>query len=142
MNQLKTLKEPVTKKSGVKWAPAKLLDTISGLDFNNYTYRWVNRDDANIVKKKAEGWEVASTLKGDAIEHKRPGLLDDGSNMNPSITEYRELLLMKLPNHLAEARKSYYEEMTASTVSGIKDSAVSRARALGGNISGDIHIMR
>lgn len=139
MKEIKTARNSVEeKKKKVQWKPAKLLDTISGLNEDEFVYRWVDKDAANMVKKQSEGWMIVNQLDGEKIVHNRPGILDDGSNLVPSLTDYRELILMKIPKELAQARREYYDNLTNQRLEGLVSTAKDNAKNLGGLIHGSI----
>ncbi|MGH8601522.1 MAG: hypothetical protein ACREXR_01695 [Gammaproteobacteria bacterium] len=123
-----------TRKSRVQWKPAKLLDTVTGFDHENFVPRWVDKDPANLVRKQAEGWEFVSPLKGDKAVHERPGNLQDGTPMASSLTEYRDLVLMKIPKEMVEARNEYYSMRTQEQLDGLVTKPKSMARELGGDV--------
>lgn len=130
-----------TKKAKVKWQPATLLDSVKGLDKENFAYRWVNKQDAaNLRKKQAEGWEVVSALEGDKVEHERPGRIDEGGRLTGSSFEYRDVVLMRMPKELAQARKEYYQEQTDLQLKSVVERTKSDAEAAGGEITGKVQV--
>lgn len=94
------------KKGSKSWRPAEAL-SVRGKD-PNYTYRWCDKDAANIDKKLAEGWTFAK--EDHAV----------GGETLTTTTEYRELVLMKLPKEDAEARHQYFQELTDKQTMGLK----------------------
>lgn len=96
------------KKTGKKsWRPAKMLHTLD--EEPGYRYRWCDKDTANLDKKQAEGWTFCKSkhVKPDA-SLAAPTDLDGAGNSLTSITEYRELVRMRLDEDTAEARDEYY----------------------------------
>ena len=134
------IKQPkvIGDKKPVQWKPAKLLDSVSGLDEENYRYRWRSKDPARLQKAIAEGWEIVNTLEGDKIRHQRPDLLIDGSSISKTLTEYRELIMMRMPIELARAREQHYENLTESRVEAIESSVKEDAEKFGATIHGSI----
>jgi len=131
----KTLK---TDEPKIKWQPATLLDNIKGLDTEEFTYRWVNTDHANLAKKQAEGWDVVNSNKGGKEEHERANELKDGAPLTDTLTEYRDLVLMKMPKELADARSDYYKQVHDDRISGLVSNAKSQPG--GSVIEGQIKI--
>lgn len=109
-------KEPV-KKGTRSWKPAAMLDVRDKAP--GFRYRWTDKDRANLDRKQAEGWVYASDLTGAAAEHAHPGKTGDGKPLTTT-PEYRELVLMALPEELGEARDRYFNERTDQQERGIK----------------------
>lgn len=124
----------VATKQKVEWKPASRLNNVEGLDTDNFTYRWVNKDEANLMKKKAEGWEITKKTEGDKAEHVRANNIDTGAPLATDLTDYREMVLMRLPNELAEARKEYYAERNRQQIDALTDSANAKASQIGGSV--------
>jgi len=115
-----SLNVSTTKKTGKRsWKPAALLD-VQGRD-PSLRYRWAWKDSANLDKKKAEGWTYAT--KG---QYNKPdaasalGLKDpidedvvlSNNNSLSTLKEYRESVLMVMPEELAIERFGYYQKQT------------------------------
>lgn len=111
--------EPQTKKGKPTWKPADKL-TVHGTP--GFRQRWVVKDSANIDKKLAEGWAMASPTAGLRPVHVRPETVQDGEPQT-STTEYRELVLMEMPEELAQARTEYFREKTRQQTAGLKGMA-------------------
>ncbi len=113
---------PSGKKGKPTWRPAQMMDVR---DKNpEYTYRWCDKDSQNIQKKLAEGWEFAKE------DHIVEPSVNDGKPLG-STTEYRELVLMKLPKETAEARSEYYQNLTDERTAGLKRRFQKEAKAIG-----------
>ena len=95
------------------WTPASVL-TVSGQD-PNFVYRWC-RDDL-LDKKLAEGWEFVKT---DGSERAGQGLVIDPAVAKDGPVEgsivKREMVLCRLPKHIAAARAEYYRKLTVDAV--------------------------
>jgi len=101
------------------WKPAKVLEIPEKFKDSRFVYRWVDRDRiGNVRKKLSEGWEIDSELTKKLV--KLPKTLQDGSNLD-STFHIRELILMRLPKELAEARRKYYAERSGDTLSAEKE---------------------
>lgn len=111
---MKTLDTPLKpKKTGKKsWRPAQMLHTMN--EKPGYRYRWCDKDPANLDKKKAEGWEFVGTPQTDKPDAScaADSDIDYAGNGLTSITEYRELVRMRLDEETALARDEYYNNIT------------------------------
>lgn len=129
------------KKGNSSWKPAARLDARVP---SGYVGRWVDKDPANMAKKLAEGWLPATEVNGATGEHNRPNLVQDGKPLT-SVTEYRESVLMLMPEETAQQRRAYFENVTAEQLRGLKrkaqaddarnaDSVGARAKGVRGTI--------
>ena len=99
------------KKVGKKsWKPAKMLDVLDKVA--GYRYRWCDKDPASLDKKQAEEWQFVKgrTAKLDASTDAAKDIEGADKSLT-SITEYRELVLMRLDEETAEARDEYYNNL-------------------------------
>jgi len=118
------------------WKPAAPL-AIKSRD-PNYRIKWVHTDAANVLRKKAEGWAMADT--GDA-RHARPGSVESGAGDGGSITEFRDMVLMKMPESMARERDAYYQNRANEQLMGVKDRDKKKIRAATGVlVDGEITI--
>ena len=93
-NQLTNTEETEKKKGKPSWRPHNGL--IVKKMKKGLRYRWANRDEANLDKKQAEGWVFSNTeTGGDATSQ-----------------AYRDLVVMHMPEELAQARSAYYQDRT------------------------------
>jgi len=115
-----TAGEPVVIKAKKKakgtrsWRPAAPLGLKSRDGASRL--RWVHTDAANVLRKKAEGWTPAT--HGDAV-HDRPNGVENGEGMPSGVLEYRDSVLMKMPEELARARDTYYRDQGIKQLTGI-----------------------
>jgi hypothetical protein len=129
-------RKKVAKKGNRSWAPAAPLG-IKSRDPSN-RLRWVHAEPANMLKKRAEGWEPAKL--GDAI-HDRPSGVESGAGTPAGVLEYRDMVLMKMPEEMALEREAYYRSQSQEQVSGLKTRAKRDIRAKTGvTVDGDITI--
>lgn len=129
-------RKKVAKKGSRSWAPAAPLG-IKAKDPSN-RLRWVHAEPANMLKKRAEGWEQANV--GDAV-HDRPNGVESGSGTPAGVLEYRDMVLMKMPEEMAREREAYYRNASQEQVSGLKTRAKRDIRAKTGvTVEGDITI--
>ena len=108
---------PAVKKGKPTWAPSDLLTVRDKED--GFRYRWLSKEDpAALMKAKAEGFQIVSELTSGA---KRDGAthIQDGNQVT-TVTEYRELILARIPVDVAEARADYFREKSASKIMGLK----------------------
>lgn len=124
------------KKGNRSWAPAAPLG-IKSRD-PSFRLRWVHAEPANMMRKQAEGWEQANS--SDAV-HDRPNGVESGRGSPAGVLEYRDMVLMKIPEEMARERASYYESRTRETLSGLTAKAKNEIRAKTGvSVSGEIQI--
>lgn len=98
----------------IPWAPARILDIPEKFKDPAFTYRWVNKDKAgNLRKKQSEGWEIDKELTRKMSGIAKP--IQDGSPMDGTI-QVREMIVMRLPQERAEARKAYYRDKNARSI--------------------------
>lgn len=111
------------KKGNRSWRPAAPL----GLKAKNPNFRmkWGHTDPARMMRAQAEGWVPADP--GDAV-HDRPSGVDAGKGAPSSITEYRDMVLLKMPEEMAKERDAYYREAASSQLNGIKTRAKKEIR--------------
>lgn len=98
------------KKGKPSWKPASQMDLTKAPD--GHRPKWVDRTDPmNIARHQAEGWVIVNPDQGIHAEHARPDGVQDGRPLT-STTEHREMILMALPEDLAQARAEYIAELT------------------------------
>jgi len=124
-----------------QWVPASLLDTIDGLDRERFAYRWTSKDPSIIRKRIAEGWTFVKEADGDHVLHRRSKdrSLEDGSALT-SETEYRDVVMMKLPMARANARRRYFQKKTDRATEMVNREAQSEGAAKGVEIKPTIRI--
>lgn len=116
------------KKGKRTWKKANLLDVR---DKNpNYRYRFVQNDPMVIQRRLAENWLFVDGTGGVGGEHERPEGVNDGKKLT-TVTEYRDVVLMALPNDWAEARDEYQQELSDRQVADVEEDLRSRARGAG-----------
>lgn len=109
------------KKGRPSWKPASRLEVRNKPD--GYRLRWVNKtDSANVNRKLAEDWIYANKIEGFDVEHAFPGLVQDGKALT-STPEYREHVLMAIPEDRAKERDEHYAKETQKQTAGLKHKA-------------------
>jgi hypothetical protein len=128
---------PVVKKGNASWKPHRTL-ALRNQDPTK-RYRWVNRDDMNLDRKTAEGWSFEE--KPDVL-HLRPKTVEAGSGkVAGSRTEYRDLVLMSMPEDVALGRQAYFAEQTAEQTKGLRLDLDKKLRGIGApGTTGDVKI--
>lgn len=105
-----------TPKKGKKtWAPAQALEVKKVPGFR---LRWTDKDPKVTQRKMAEGWVEVHPDQGIRAEHEHPGDVPSGKPVT-SVTEYRELHLMALPEDVAKAREAYFTDRTNAQSAGL-----------------------
>jgi hypothetical protein len=130
-------KAKVEKRKGNRsWVPAAPL-AIKSAD-KDYRLKWVYADAANVMRKRAEGFVNAEP--GDAT-HDRPPGVESGTGRHGSVTQYRDMVLMKIPEEMALARAEFYEEAAKRQLHGVKSRSKQDLRdKTGVTVTGDITI--
>ena len=124
------------RKGNRSWVPAAPL-AIKSAD-PEYRLKWVHSDPANVMRKRAEGFVNAEP--GDAT-HDRPPGVESGTGRHGSVTQYRDMVLMKIPEEMALARADYYETAAKKQLNGVKTRSKQDLRdKTGVTVTGDITI--
>lgn len=77
---------------------------------DGFVYRWEVNDPPRIQIQMARGWEIVSGVSNDSTSRGAAGdTVDDGKALT-TVNEYRELIRMRLPKHLAEERRDYMQQ--------------------------------
>ena len=97
-----------SKKGTTPWKPAQML-TVKNFT-PGFRPRWCTKDPDNLRRKEEEGWIFANSTTGVSGEHERPNNTTDGGPMSDSVTDYRESVLMGLPEEIGLARDEYHKE--------------------------------
>ena len=86
------------------FSPARVLDVPAHLKDPNFSYRWCSKNKPGRIQQLlSEGWVQDDEL---AKKIHRPSM-KDGASLD-STTQVRELILMKLPIAMKEARDNFY----------------------------------
>lgn len=119
------------KKGKKSWKPASMLE-VDFPEVEGYRLRWCDKDPGRIAKKEREGWTMVNKITGLTVEHVEPGKIHDGSKLT-SLQEYRDLVLMAIPEEHAQARDEYYQEKTNQQTLAPKSKLYQQARDTGGD---------
>lgn len=77
---------------------------------DGFVYRWEENDPPRIQIQKARGWEIVSEVANVGVVRGIDGdTVDDGTPLT-TVQEYRELVLMRLPEELAKDREQHMQE--------------------------------
>jgi hypothetical protein len=94
------------------WAPASVLTVPEQYKMSGWRYRWVSKNrPGRIQKMKEEGWIIDQEL-GKKIQGEVARTIEDGTPVD-STTQMRELIIMRIPEHLAKQREKYYANQSA-----------------------------
>ncbi len=144
VNNDETVKDAPNPKLASKtgrrsWKPAQLLTVKNKTP--GYGYSWVEKDSDNVRRKLEEGWvHVTKTAGFSDVTHERPEGVEDGGPMCSDDTEYRELVLMAMPDDIVEARKEYQaEKVREATHQSAKGEVAAAVGKLGGGDAPKLH---
>lgn len=127
--------EAVLKKGVPSWKPASVTD-VTHKDPDS-RYRWVNKDSDNLAKKQAEGWNFVDA-KTDGSQTSAPRI-EDGNSMT-SVVEKRDVVLMKIPEEVAQGRDAYMNNKADKRISGLTAHIKEDLDKEGADMHGDITI--
>lgn len=116
--ETRTKSEKPIKKGKPTWKPANMLDVTNKK--KGLRYRWCDKDGGNVQKKLSEGWSFVDSTSGISGDHVEPHRINDGKKMT-SLREHREMILMAMPEELAEARNEVFREKGERNLDGTKD---------------------
>lgn len=106
------------KKGKPTWKPANIDDVINKEE--GYRYRKINKDQRNMAKKMAEGWEVVSDISGQKTTMEQGyGRIDDGKPLT-SAREGYDYLIARMPEEIAQERDAYINRESARRVEGLR----------------------
>lgn len=107
--------EPL-KKGNSSWKPASATDVVN--KEAGYRYRWARKDQDNIAKKKAEGWETVSGLTSDKATPEITNRINDGKSVS-SVYEKHDVILQRIPEEIAQGRDAYFNAETERRTAGL-----------------------
>ncbi len=121
--------KPAVKKGKSSWRPSRMLD-LKGQK-PGFRYRFCDKDQANLEKKEAEGWVYATRETGHGeLSHSDPELVH-GGNPPDSAVSYRDLVVMALPEEIAQQRDEYYREFNEAQLQQVHDQAKEKLAGIG-----------
>lgn len=129
-------KAAAPKKGKKSWTPSDLGSVINKED--GFRHRWVRKDEDNIAKKKAEGWEFVSSTNGAQTKGKYPDSRPDEAHPLTSNIERRDSILMRLDNETAEARDDYVNNETARRTSTLRRTVSENLGKTGAPVHGSL----
>lgn len=127
------------KKGKPVWKPASVVDVVDKQPGKRY--RLVNKDPDNMARKRAEGWEIESGVNTSSAKILPDGRIETGSQLT-SVYERKDVILMTMPEELAQSRDAYINEKTRKRTVGLTAHLKREIRDKGGNapVHGDITI--
>lgn len=115
------------KKTGkITWEPSDLLK-VRDME-PGFRYRWARNDPAELLKLESEGFEIVSEVNS-SVEHENPEGVDDNHKLS-TVTEYREVILLRIPEEVAKARQEYFERQSFELITASKKEAQSKVDEL------------
>jgi hypothetical protein len=125
------------KKGNSSWKPASVTDVTNKEE--GYRYRWARKDPDNLYKKESEGWETVSGLTSDKVKPEETNRINDGRNIS-SVHEKHDVILMRIPEEVAQGRDAYYNAESERRVAGLTAHIKKDLAKEGANTHGDITI--
>lgn len=125
------------KKGRSSWQPASVTDVVNKED--GYRYRWSNKTQDTLAKRKAEGWETVSAIMGDGANAVDSGRMDDGKQVT-SVYEKNDVILQRIPEELALERDAYFNGETERRTAGLTAHVKKEVGKQGGETHGEITI--
>lgn len=127
------------KKGKPTWKPASIVDVVD--KDPSKRYRLVNKDPDNMAKKRSEGWEIESGVNVSNAKIPSDGRAETGNQLT-STYERKDVILMSMPEELAQSRDEYMNEKTRKRTLGLTAHLKREIKDKGGNapIHGDITI--
>lgn len=97
------------------WKPSRVLDIPQHLKVKGFTYRWASKNQVGRIQKLiSEGWEIDTELSK-KLSTSLPKTVIDGSPLDGTV-QRRELIVMRIPDEMAVARRAYYAQKAAGAV--------------------------
>lgn len=127
---------PLIKKGKPTWKPASVTDVVDKEE--GYRYRWCNKDADNLAHKAVEGWETVSRLSSDKAKPTEERMLD-GKNLS-STYEKHDVLLMRIPEELAQERDAYFANESQRRTAGLTAHLKKEVAKVGAGTHGEITI--
>lgn len=124
------------KKGTKSWSPSNLSDVVNKED--GFRYRWARKDEDNLAKKKAEGWEFVSDVNGSKTKGTHPDGRPDEPHALTSNIERRDAVLMKLDDETAEARDAYMNGETGRRTAALMRTVKQDLGKTGATVHGSI----
>jgi hypothetical protein len=100
---------PAKKKASTPWKPSRILDLPAVIKRPGMVPRWVNTEKpGNIKKKIADGWDFVKVKE--SARKQLNMTLHDSIGVDGNI-RMRELVLMWMPQEMADERAKYFREL-------------------------------
>ena len=109
-----------TKKGRKSWKPADRLRVDGKIP--GYVLRWVDKESGNYAKRVGDGYVPISGVTGAKVKHDNPDLVGDGKPIT-SLTEYRNMELMAIPEEDWLAHREYFAEETRKQTASLRKRA-------------------
>jgi hypothetical protein len=130
--------EKKPEKPRISWKPARLLDIPEHMKDPAFTYRWVDKDKpGNVRKKLSEGWEIDKKLTKRLNEGDMTSTIEDGRSIDGTMG-IRELVVMRIPRELAEARNEFYQSRSETSTQDKDGELRGTIKGIGGETYGNI----
>lgn len=99
------------KKPTTPWKPANIIDVATKFKKPDFRLHWARTDQ--IDKKITEGWELVRSERPEDISPERA--IIDGKSPDGTVRK-RNLILMQMPEEMAQARAEYHKNLTEMSV--------------------------
>jgi hypothetical protein len=110
------------------WKPASVLVALGPYKDGNFRYRWCNEQiPGNILKKQAEGWEFDTKVWPKVRDSGNWSLasLNDSKSLD-NLFRMREMILMRMPKSMGEARDAYHDQLADNSEQAIKQEFIDK----------------
>lgn len=123
------------KKGNKTWSPSSV-NILTGLDRQNFNYKWVSKDPSRVSKHLSEQWEFVDGNHKIAFES--GNRIFEGGRITSNV-EKHDAVLMRMPKEVAQQRAEFYNDLTMQSVKSLKKDA---EQAAGASLTGKIEFTR
>lgn len=120
---------PEEKRGKPTWKPANMLD-LKGKKAG-FRYRFCDADPAKLRRREDEGWVYVTRETGHGeVSHADPELVHGGSPPDGTVS-YRDMVVMALPEEIAQQRDEYYKSINDAALQQVYDQGKEKLAGVG-----------